>query len=38
MRFGYSAWMANAAGRGYDQREYLPFGVSFESNQSIFEE
>ena len=27
-----------AAGRGYDQREYLPFGVSFESNQSIFEE
>jgi alkanesulfonate monooxygenase SsuD/methylene tetrahydromethanopterin reductase-like flavin-dependent oxidoreductase (luciferase family) len=27
-----------AAGRGYDKREYLPFGVSFESNQSIFEE
>src|SRR5438270_9089047 len=27
-----------AAGRGYDQREYLPFHVSFEDNQSIFEE
>ena len=27
-----------AAGRGYDRREYLPFGVSFEDNQSIFEE
>jgi alkanesulfonate monooxygenase SsuD/methylene tetrahydromethanopterin reductase-like flavin-dependent oxidoreductase (luciferase family) len=27
-----------AAGRGYDRREYLPFGVSFEQNQSIFEE
>jgi alkanesulfonate monooxygenase SsuD/methylene tetrahydromethanopterin reductase-like flavin-dependent oxidoreductase (luciferase family) len=27
-----------AAGRGYDRREYLPFGVSFETNQSIFEE
>ena len=27
-----------AAGRGYDQREYLPFGVSFENNQGIFEE
>src|ERR1700720_2291294 len=27
-----------AAGRGYDRREYLPFGVSFEENQSIFEE
>ena len=27
-----------AAGRGYDQREYLPFGVSFEDNQSIFDE
>ena len=27
-----------AAGRGYDQREYLPFGVSFASNQTIFEE
>jgi alkanesulfonate monooxygenase SsuD/methylene tetrahydromethanopterin reductase-like flavin-dependent oxidoreductase (luciferase family) len=27
-----------AAGRGYDRREYLPFGVSFENNQSIFEE
>ena len=27
-----------AAGRGYDKREYLPFGVSFDNNQSIFEE
>ena len=27
-----------AAGRGYDRREYLPFGVSFDDNQSIFEE
>jgi alkanesulfonate monooxygenase SsuD/methylene tetrahydromethanopterin reductase-like flavin-dependent oxidoreductase (luciferase family) len=27
-----------AAGRGYDQREYLPFHVSFEDNQSMFEE
>ena len=27
-----------AAGRGYDQREYLPFHVSFADNQGIFEE
>src|SRR5437868_10841756 len=27
-----------AAGRGYDRQEYRPFGVSFENNQSIFEE
>jgi alkanesulfonate monooxygenase SsuD/methylene tetrahydromethanopterin reductase-like flavin-dependent oxidoreductase (luciferase family) len=27
-----------AAGRGYDSREYLPFAVSFEDNQSIFDE
>jgi alkanesulfonate monooxygenase SsuD/methylene tetrahydromethanopterin reductase-like flavin-dependent oxidoreductase (luciferase family) len=27
-----------AAGRGYDRREYQPFRVSFENNQSIFEE
>jgi alkanesulfonate monooxygenase SsuD/methylene tetrahydromethanopterin reductase-like flavin-dependent oxidoreductase (luciferase family) len=27
-----------AAGRGYDRREYLPFKVSFDDNQSIFEE
>jgi alkanesulfonate monooxygenase SsuD/methylene tetrahydromethanopterin reductase-like flavin-dependent oxidoreductase (luciferase family) len=27
-----------AAGRGYDRREYQPFGVSFEDNQSIFDE
>ena len=27
-----------AAGRGYDRREYLPFGVSFDDNQAIFEE
>jgi alkanesulfonate monooxygenase SsuD/methylene tetrahydromethanopterin reductase-like flavin-dependent oxidoreductase (luciferase family) len=27
-----------AAGRGYDRREYLPFGISFDDNQSIFEE
>jgi alkanesulfonate monooxygenase SsuD/methylene tetrahydromethanopterin reductase-like flavin-dependent oxidoreductase (luciferase family) len=27
-----------AAGRGYDRREYSPFGVSFEDNQGIFEE
>ncbi len=27
-----------AAGRGYDRREYQPFGVSFETNQAIFEE
>ena len=27
-----------AAGRGYDRREYLPFNVSFENNQEIFEE
>jgi alkanesulfonate monooxygenase SsuD/methylene tetrahydromethanopterin reductase-like flavin-dependent oxidoreductase (luciferase family) len=27
-----------AAGRGYDRREYLPFGVSFDANQEIFEE
>jgi alkanesulfonate monooxygenase SsuD/methylene tetrahydromethanopterin reductase-like flavin-dependent oxidoreductase (luciferase family) len=27
-----------AAGRGYDRREYLPFGVSFENNQGIFDE
>src|SRR5688572_7135093 len=26
-----------AAGRGYDRREYLPFGVPFDNNQSIFE-
>jgi alkanesulfonate monooxygenase SsuD/methylene tetrahydromethanopterin reductase-like flavin-dependent oxidoreductase (luciferase family) len=26
------------AGRGYDRREYLPFKVSFEDNQQIFEE
>src|SRR3954463_8837922 len=25
-----------AAGRGYDRREYEPFGASFEDNQSIF--
>src|ERR1700737_4263926 len=28
----------SAAGRGYDRRESLPFGVSFDDNQSIFEE
>jgi alkanesulfonate monooxygenase SsuD/methylene tetrahydromethanopterin reductase-like flavin-dependent oxidoreductase (luciferase family) len=27
-----------AAGRGYDSREYAPFNVSFQNNQSIFEE
>ena len=27
-----------AAGRGYDRREYLPFRISFEENQSMFEE
>ena len=27
-----------AAGRGYNQREYAPFGVSFANNQAIFEE
>ena len=27
-----------AVGRGYDKREYLPFHVSFEDNQGIFEE
>ena len=27
-----------ACGRGYDKREYLPFHVSFEYNQGIFEE
>jgi alkanesulfonate monooxygenase SsuD/methylene tetrahydromethanopterin reductase-like flavin-dependent oxidoreductase (luciferase family) len=27
-----------AAGRGYDRREYAPFNVSFEDNQTIFEE
>ncbi len=27
-----------AAGRGYDRREYVPLGVSFDDNQSIFEE
>src|ERR671935_381956 len=27
-----------AAGRGYDRREYVPLNVSFEDNQSIFEE
>ena len=27
-----------AIGRGYDNREYLPFHVSFQDNQSIFEE
>jgi alkanesulfonate monooxygenase SsuD/methylene tetrahydromethanopterin reductase-like flavin-dependent oxidoreductase (luciferase family) len=27
-----------AAGRGYDRLEYLPFKVSFEDNQGIFEE
>lgn len=27
-----------AAGRGYDRREYLPFGASFEDNQSLFAE
>jgi alkanesulfonate monooxygenase SsuD/methylene tetrahydromethanopterin reductase-like flavin-dependent oxidoreductase (luciferase family) len=27
-----------AAGRGYDRREYTPFHVSFDENQSIFDE
>ena len=27
-----------AAGRGYDEREYVPFGADFSNNQSIFEE
>jgi alkanesulfonate monooxygenase SsuD/methylene tetrahydromethanopterin reductase-like flavin-dependent oxidoreductase (luciferase family) len=27
-----------SCGRGYDRREYAPFHVSFEDNQSIFEE
>jgi alkanesulfonate monooxygenase SsuD/methylene tetrahydromethanopterin reductase-like flavin-dependent oxidoreductase (luciferase family) len=27
-----------ACGRGYDEREYLPFHVSFANNQGIFEE
>jgi alkanesulfonate monooxygenase SsuD/methylene tetrahydromethanopterin reductase-like flavin-dependent oxidoreductase (luciferase family) len=27
-----------AAGRGYDRREYLPFHVAFEDNQTIFDE
>ena len=26
-----------ASGRGYDRREYLPFHVSFEDNQGLFE-
>ena len=27
-----------AAGRGYDRREYLPLGASFEDNQAVFAE
>jgi alkanesulfonate monooxygenase SsuD/methylene tetrahydromethanopterin reductase-like flavin-dependent oxidoreductase (luciferase family) len=27
-----------ATGRGYDRREYLPFGVDFDDNQRLFEE
>ncbi len=27
-----------AAGRGYDRREYLPLGASFETNQEVFNE
>jgi alkanesulfonate monooxygenase SsuD/methylene tetrahydromethanopterin reductase-like flavin-dependent oxidoreductase (luciferase family) len=27
-----------AAGRGYDRREYAPFGASFDDNQAVFEE
>lgn len=27
-----------ASGRGYDEREYIPFGANFRDNQSIFEE
>jgi alkanesulfonate monooxygenase SsuD/methylene tetrahydromethanopterin reductase-like flavin-dependent oxidoreductase (luciferase family) len=27
-----------AAGRGYDEREYIPFGADFKNNQPIFEE
>jgi alkanesulfonate monooxygenase SsuD/methylene tetrahydromethanopterin reductase-like flavin-dependent oxidoreductase (luciferase family) len=27
-----------AAGRGYDEREYIPFGADFRNNQPIFEE
>jgi alkanesulfonate monooxygenase SsuD/methylene tetrahydromethanopterin reductase-like flavin-dependent oxidoreductase (luciferase family) len=27
-----------AAGRGYDRREYEPFNISFDDNQSLFEE
>ena len=27
-----------AAGRGYDRREYEPFNVNFDNNQSLFEE
>ena len=27
-----------ASGRGYDQREYIPFGANFADNQSLFEE
>ncbi len=27
-----------AAGRGYDEREYIPFGGDFKNNQPIFEE
>ena len=27
-----------AAGRGYDRREYQPFNVNFDNNQSLFEE
>ncbi len=27
-----------AAGRGYDEREYVPFGADFSNNQSVFEE
>ena len=27
-----------ASGRGYDEREYVPFGANFNDNQSIFEE
>src|SRR6188472_3379837 len=27
-----------ASGRGYDRREYLPFGISFDDNQAIFDE
>jgi alkanesulfonate monooxygenase SsuD/methylene tetrahydromethanopterin reductase-like flavin-dependent oxidoreductase (luciferase family) len=27
-----------AAGRGYDKREYLPFGTDFDDNQALFEE